>query len=131
MNLRALTLLLLFLLMQGGSAMAGVCEPAAPGANCEFGCCVPASDVAVSVQDSGCACMQSSQEEQVPDSTPVVPASSSREQAPQMVWLHVALADLWVGTPERATENRWAKHHDVVKAPRVVPLQVLHCAFLI
>lgn len=131
MNLRALTLLLLFLLMQAGTAMAGVCEPAAPGAGCEYGCCVLTSDAAESVQSSGCACMQSSQEEQVPDSMPVVPASSSRDQAPQLVWLQVALADLWVGTPERATENRVTNRHDVVEAPRAVPLQVLHCAFLI
>lgn len=131
MNLRALALLLLLLLTQAGSAVAGACEKAAPAQKCPHECCAPAVSTP-SIQETGCACIQSSQESQSPAQAPVVPASSSRDLASQQaVWLYMALADLWLSQSPREFHPVEAGRMEVVKPLYAVPVQVLHCAFLI
>lgn len=132
MNLRALALLLLLLLTQAGSAVAGACEKAAPALQCPHECCAPAASSEPSIQEPGCACLQSSQESQPPVQAPVVPASSSRDLASQQaVWLYMALADLWLNQSPREFHPVEAGRMEVVKPLYAVPVQVLHCAFLI
>jgi hypothetical protein len=132
MNLRALALLLLFLLTQAGSVVAGACEKAAPAQQCPHECCVSVASAELSLQATGCACLQSSQESQPPAQAPVVPASSSRDLASQQsVWLYMALADLWLSQSPREFHPVEAGRMEVVKPLYTVPVQVLHCAFLI
>lgn len=132
MNLRALALLLLFLLTQAGSAVAGACENAVPAQQCPHECCVSVASAELSLQATGCACLQSSQESQAPAQAPVVPASSSRDLAfQQSVWLYMALADLWLSQSPREFHPVEAGRMEVVKPLYTVPVQVLHCAFLI
>lgn len=133
MNLRALALLLLFLLTQAGPVVAGACEKAAPTQQCPHECCVSVASAELSLQATGCACLQSSQESQPPAQAPVVPASSSRDLASQQaVWLYMALADLWLGSQSpREFHPVEAGRMEVVKPLHTVPVQVLHCAFLI
>ncbi|WP_050027793.1 hypothetical protein [Verrucomicrobium sp. BvORR034] len=132
MNLRALALLLLFLLTQAGSVVAGACEKAAPAQQCPHECCVSVASAEPSLQTTGCACLQSSQESQPPAQAPVVPASSSRDLASQQsVWLYMALADLWLSQSPREFHPVEAGRMEVVKPLYAVPVQVLHCAFLI
>lgn len=135
MNLRALALLFLLLLTQAGSALAGACERAVPAQQCPHECCAPVVSTEASLQEagSGCACIQSSQESQAPAPIPVVPASSGRDLASQQtVWHHMALADLWLGSQApREFHPVEAGRMEVVKPLYAVPVQVLHCAFLI
>lgn len=132
MNLRALALLLLLLLTQAGSAVAGACEKAAPAQKCPHECCAPAAGTEPSIQETGCACLQSSQDSQPPAQAPVVPASSSRDlTSQQAVWLYMALADLLLSQSPREFHPVEAGRMEVVKPLHTVPVQVLHCAFLI
>lgn len=132
MNLRALALLLLLLLTQAGSAVAGACEKAAPAQKCPHECCAPVASTELSIQETGCACLQSSQESQAPAQAPVVPASSNRDlTSHQGVWLYMALADLWLSQSPREFHPVEAGRMEVVKPLYAVPVQVLHCAFLI
>lgn len=132
MNLRALALLFLFLLTQAGSAVVGACEKAAPAQQCPHECCVAVASTELSLQQTGCACMQSSQDSQPPAQAPVVPASSCRDLASQQaVWLYMALADLWLSQSPREFHPVEAGRMEVVKPLHTVPVQVLHCAFLI
>lgn len=132
MNLRALALLLLLLLSQAGATVSGACEKAAPAQKCPHECCAPVASTEPSIQETGCACLQSSQESQPPAQAPLLPATTGRDLASQQaVWLYMALADLWLSQPPREFHPVEAGRMEVVKPLHTVPVQVLHCAFLI
>jgi hypothetical protein len=127
MSMRALALLMLFLLLQAGQTLAFSAAAAPAAAGCGEGCCA----AALPGEAAQCCQMQDDPAE-APLMPPVTPAPAGQHEPLKTVWtLQQSNSDLArADRMHEETVPKRAAAADPIGLFATVPLTVLHCVFL-